>query len=260
MGVGGDRGGSKMPSDTLEERSSLTPLQERFLKSGLEGLSDQETLELLFSLALPGRECRRLAEECLERFRSLSGVLTASSESLRQCGIAPACLFSIKFLHELPIEVLKQKIIDKPFCKSSQEIFDYLYYSMRDLNREVFKAIYLNVRNQVIDTEDLFEGTLESIPIRPRTIVESTINHRAAAVIFAHNHPSGNPTPSKSDKRFTRDLVFMGNIIEVKVLDHIIIGGNRYFSFADEGLIEKYGDSFLNLRIRGVFDSGVSHW
>ncbi|MBE9483185.1 MAG: hypothetical protein IMY88_05835 [Chloroflexi bacterium] len=134
-----------------------------------------------------------------------------------------------------------------------------LYYSMRDLKKEVFKAIYLNSRNQIIDTEDLFEGTLEGIPIRPREIVESVIKHNAAAVIFVHNHPSGDPTPSKSDTRFTRDLVFMGNIIEVKVLDHIIIGGNKYFSFADEGLIAKYEDNFLNLKIKGVFDSGAGH-
>ena len=130
---------------------------------------------------------------------------------------------------------------------------------MRDLNKEVFKAIYLNSRNQIIETEDLFEGTLESIPIRPREIVEGVIKHSAAAVIFVHNHPSGDPTPSRGDKRFTRDLVFMGSIIEVEVLDHIIIGGNRYFSFADGGLIAKYEDSFLNLRIRGVFDSGAGH-
>ncbi len=130
---------------------------------------------------------------------------------------------------------------------------------MRDLNKEVFKAIYLNSRNQITDTEDLFEGTLESIPIRPREIVESALKRNTAAIIFVHNHPSGDPTPSKSDKRFTRDLVFMGGIIETKVLDHIIIGGNRHFSFADEGLIEKYEDSFSNLRIRGVFDSRAGH-
>jgi len=123
----------------------------------------------------------------------------------------------------------------------------------------VTKAIYLNSRNQIIDIVDLFEGTLENIPIRPREIVEGVIKHSAAAVIFVHNHPSGDPTPSKSDTRFTRDLVFMGDIIEVKVLDHIIIGGNKYFSFADEGLIKKYEYNFLNLKIRGVFDSGVSY-
>ena len=125
---------------------------------------------------------------------------------------------------------------------------------MRDLDKEVLKAIYLNRRNQIIDTEDLFEGTLESLPIRPREIVESAIKHGAAAIIFAHNHPSGDPAPSKSDKRFTRDLAFVGEIVQIKVLDHIIIGGNTYFSFADEGLIEKYQLDFLNFKIKSVSD------
>ena len=248
-----------MSPNTLARERPLTPLQERFIRSGLEGFGDRKIIELLLSLVLPPQECRKLAKECLEHFRSLSGVLAASPQELGRVGVTPACMFCIKFLYELPVEVLKQKIIEQPFYQSSQEVFDYLYYSMRDLKKEVFKAIYLNARNQIIDTVGLFEGTLESIPIRPREIIESVIKYSAAAVIFVHNHPSGDPTPSRSDKRFTRDLVFMGNIIEVKVLDHIIIGGNRYFSFADEGLIRKYEDNFLNLRIRGVFDSGAGH-
>ena len=248
-----------MSPDTLTRERSLTPLQERFIRSGLEAFSDRKIIELLLSLVLSPQECRKLAKEYLEHFRSLSGVLAASSQELERVGVTPACMFCIKFLYELPMEVLKQKIIEQPFYQSSQEVFDYLYYSLRDLKKEVFKAIYLNARNQIIDTVDLFEGTLESIPIRPREIIENVIKYSAAAVIFVHNHPSGDPTPSRSDKRFTRDLVFMGNIIEVKVLDHIIIGGNKYFSFADEGLIEKYEDNFLNLRIRGVFDSGGGH-
>ena len=130
---------------------------------------------------------------------------------------------------------------------------------MRDLKKEVFKALYLNSRNQIIDTEDLFEGTLESIPIRPREIVDSAIKHGSAAVIFVHNHPSGNTAPSKNDKQLTRALVFIGSILQIKVLDHMIIGDNRYFSFADEGLITKYEDNFLNLKIRRIFDSGVGH-
>ena len=104
----------------------------------------------------------------------------------------------------------------------------------------VTKAIYLNSRNQIIDTEELFEGTLEGIPIRPREIVESVIKYSAAAVIFVHNHSSGNPIPSKSDKELTRDLVYAGSIMQSRVLDHIIIGNNRYFSFAGEGLLEEY--------------------
>jgi len=236
-------------------RGRLRPVQQKFIRSGLESLGDQECIELVLSLVLPQRQCRQKAEECIERFGNLRRFVSASVEELQQAGIPLLCMFYIKLLHELPVEVLKQKIIEKSIYKSSKEVFDYLYYSMRDLKKEVFKVIYLNRRSQVIDTVDLFEGTLEDIPIRPREIVESAIKYNAAAQIFIHNHPSGDPTPSKSDKQLTRDLVFVGHILQIKVLDHIIIGENRYFSFADQGIIEKYEDNFLNLRIRGVFDS-----
>jgi len=249
-----------MSPSTLADERPLTPLQEKFLRSGLEGFSDRQVIELLLLCPdLPSVESKKRAREVIKKFKTVRQLVAASSEELRQVGVTPCGILHIGFVREIATEVLKQKIIEQPFYKSSQEVFDYLYYSIRDLKKEVFKAIHLNSRNQIIDTEDLFEGTLESIPIRPRDIVASVIKHSAAAVIFVHNHPSGDPTPSKSDKRFTRDLVFMGNIIEVKVLDHIIIGGNKYFSFADEGLIKKYEDNFLNLRIRGVFDSGAGH-
>jgi DNA repair protein RadC len=237
----------------------LTPLQEMFIRSGFEGFSDEETIELLLSLVLTERECKKRAKECIEQFKNLRGFLAASRRELEQAGISPFPMFCIKLLHELPAEVLKQKIIEQPVYKSPKEIFSYLCYSMRDLKKEVFKVIYLNSRHQIIDTADLFEGTLESIPIRPREIVESAINHNATALIFAHNHPAGDPIPSKSDKQITRDLVFAGNIMQIKVLDHIIIGGNRYFSFADEKLIEKYEDNFLNLRIRALFESKAGY-
>ena len=237
----------------------LTPLQEMFIRSGFEGFSDEETIELLLSLVLTEQECKKRAKQCIEQFKNLRGFLAASRRELEQAGISPLPMFCIKLLHELPAEVLRQKIIEQPVYKSPEEIFSYLCYSMRDLKKEVFKVIYLNSRHQIIDTADLFEGTLESIPIRPREIVESAINHNATALIFAHNHPAGDPTPSKSDKQITRDLVFAGNIMQIKVLDHIIIGGNTYFSFADEKLIEKYEDNFLNLKIRALFESEAGY-
>jgi len=248
-----------MPSGTVKEQEPLTSLQERFIRSGFDGFTDQETIELLLSLVLPHRECRKQAKECIDHFKNLRGFLMASRQELEQAGITPPCMFCIKLLRELPTEVLKQKIIEQPVYKSSKEVFDYLYYSMRDLEKEVFKVIYLNNRNQIIDTADLFEGTLDSIPICPREIVESAINHRATALIFAHNHPAGDPTPSKHDKQLTRDLVFVGSILQIKVLDHIIIGDSRYFSFADQGMIEKYEDNFLNLKIRGFFENRADY-
>jgi len=247
-----------MSSGTLARERPLTPIQERFIKSGLEGFNDRQIIELLLLCPdLPPAECRKLAKEIINKFKTLRQLVAASPEELERVGLTPRCIFCIRLLRELPVEILKQKIIEKPFYKSSQEVFDYLYCSMRDLNKEVFKAIYLNSRNQIIDTVDLFEGTLESIPIRPREIVESAIKHHTAAVIFIHNHPSGDPSPSKSDKQLTRDLVFVGNVIQIKVLDHIVIGGNRYFSFADEGLIQKYQDAFLNLRLRSLDDGAL---
>jgi DNA repair protein RadC len=249
-----------MTSGIAKGRDNMTPLQERFIRTGFGGLTEQETIELLLSLVLPHREGKKQAKECLERFNNLRGFLSASPRELEQVGITPPCMLYIKLLHELPAEVLRQKIVEQPSYKSSQEVYDYLNYSMRDLKNEVFKAIYLNNRNQIINIADLFEGTLDSIPIRPRDIVESAINHRATATIFAHNHPAGDPTPSKQDKQLTRDLVFVGSILQIKVLDHIIIGNSHYFSFADQGLIEKYEDSFLSLKIRGLFEKQMDYY
>jgi len=245
--------------DAPKKQRPLTPLQERFLKSGLEGFNDEEIIELFLSLCVPRHQYKKLTERYIEQFKNLRGFLTASPEELERAGVALHVIFCIKLLHELPVEILKQKIVDRSIYTSAKEVVDYLSYSMRDLKKEVFKVIYLNNRSQIIDTEDLFEGTLEDIPIRPREIVESAIRYKATALIFAHNHPSGDPTPSKSDKQMTRDLVFIGMVLQIKVLDHIIIGENTYFSFADDGLIQKYEDNFLNLKIRGVFDVGVSY-
>ena len=243
----------------IAKGENMTSLQERFIRSGFGSLTDQETIELLLSLVLPSREGKKKAKECIESFNNLRGFLSASRQELEQVGIAPPCMLYIKLLHELPAEVLRQKIVEQPSYKSSKEVFEYLNYSMRDLKNEVFKAIYLNNRNQILDIADLFEGTLDSIPIRPRDIVESAINHRATATIFVHNHPAGDPTPSKQDKQLTRDLVFVGSILQIKVLDHIIIGNSHYFSFADQGLIEKYEDSFLSMKIRSLFEKQMDY-
>ena len=243
----------------ITKGENMTSLQERFIRSGFGGLTDQETIELLLSLVLSHREGKKKAKECIASFNNLRGFLSASRQELEQVGITPPCMLYIKLLHELPAEVLRQKIVEQPSYKSSKEVFDYLNYSMRDLKNEVFKAIYLNNRNQIIDIAKLFEGTLDSIPIRPRDIIENAINQRATALIFVHNHPAGDPTPSKQDKQLTRDLVFVGSILQIKVLDHIIIGNSHYFSFADQGLIEKYEDNFMSLKIRGLFEKQMDY-
>ncbi len=242
------------------EPGLLTLLQEKFLKLGFEGLQEGEGIQLVLGLCRYRPDCDKRIRGCIKHFKSLRILLAASNEELRQTGVCWRGIFYIRLLRGLPEEILKEKIINKPLHKSSKEIFDYLYYSMRDLKKEVFKVIYLNNQNQIIDAVTLFEGTVEGIPIYPREIVENAIKNNATRLIFAHNHTSGNPTPSKSDKQLTRDLVFIGSVTEIKVLDHIIIGENTYFSFADVGLIKKYEDDFLNMRIKALFGAGHYHY
>ena len=239
-----------MPSNA-KSQGHRKRLREKFIKSGLAGFHDYEVVELLLTLGSPRKDCKQQAKEAIKKFKNLRGVLEAAPEELQEIdGIGPHSAFGIKLVQEVAREFLKEKIIDKPIYKSSQEVFDYLYHSMRDLKKEVFKVIYLNSQNQVIDTADLFEGTINTSHISPREVIESAIKYNAASLIFVHNHPSGNPEPSGNDKEITRDLVYAASIVQIRVLDHIIIGNNRYFSFAGEGLIEEYEMGFLNIKIR----------
>ncbi len=244
-----------MPSDE-SLKGHRKRLRERFIKSGLSGFHDYEIVELLLTLGSPRRDCKRQAKEAIKRFKTLRGVLEASLEELQEIkGIGPHNAFGIKLVQEVARRFLKEKIIDKPVYKSSQEIFDYLYHSMRDLKRELFKVLYLNSQNQIIETADLFEGTINSSAISPREVIESAIKHKAVSLVFVHNHPSGVPEPSQNDKQLTRDLVYAAAIMQIKVIDHVIIGENRYFSFAGEGLIEQYELDFLDLKIKGVSEA-----
>ena len=231
-------------------------LREKFIRSGLAGFSDYEIIELLLTLGSPRKDCKQQAKEVIKKFKTLRGALEAPSEELQQIdGIGPHSAFGVRLMQEVAREFLKEKIIDKPIYKSPKELFDYLYHSMRDLKKEIFKVIYLNNQNQIIDIADLFEGTINSSSISPREVIEGAIKCNAVSLVFAHNHPSGSPEPSRSDKEVTRDLVYAGSIMRIKVLDHIIIGGNKYFSFASEGLIEEYEDNFLDLKLRGVSEA-----
>ncbi|MFB0558983.1 MAG: DNA repair protein RadC [Dehalococcoidales bacterium] len=228
---------------------------ERFTRRGLDDFDDQEIVEILLALHSPTKSHKKQAKDAIKRFKSLRGVMEASADELLQIdGVTPHCIFGVRFLLEVARRFLKERIIDKPIYQSAQEVFDYLYLSMRGLKKEVFKVIYLNSQNQIIDTEDLFVGTINGTSVHPREIIEAAIKHRAVHMIFVHNHPSGDTTATKRDRQLTRDLVYIGNVTQIKVLDHIIIGNNTYFSFADAGLIKKYEDDFLNIRIKRLLE------
>ena len=219
------------------------------MKSGVEGFHDYEIVELLLTLGTPRRDCKQQAKDAIKRFKTLRGVFEASAVELQEIeGIGPHNAFGIRLVQEVARKFLKERILERPIYSSSKEVFDYLYHTMRGLKKETFKVLFLDAKNRVTEEEDLFEGTLNVSSVYPREVVKSALGHHAASLIFVHNHPSGNPDPSRSDREITQDLVFAGSIMQIKVLDHIIIGDNRYFSFADEGLIEEYEARFSRMK------------
>ncbi|HNR12849.1 MAG TPA: DNA repair protein RadC [Thermodesulfobacteriota bacterium] len=216
-------------------------LREKFLRCGIAGFHDYEVVELLLTLGTPRRDCKEQAKEAIRKFKSLRGVLEAPSDQLREvAGIGPHNVFGIRLIQEVSQAFLKERLMEKPACNSSQEVFEYLYHSMRGLQNEIFKVLFLDGKNRIIAIEDLFHGTLNASAVYPREVIREAIKRNAVSLVFAHNHPSGDPDPSPEDKAVTRDLIFAGDIMHLKVLDHLIIGDNRYFSFADVGLVEQY--------------------
>lgn len=214
-------------------------LREKFLRAGLVGLHDYEILELMLTFATPGKDCKREAKELLKKFNTLRGVLESEPEELQTVkGIGPNNIFGIRFTKQIAVRYLEDKILKKDIYQNPQDVFNYLYLSMRGLKKEVFKTLYLDVKNRLIDVEDIFQGTISSSAVYPREIVQSAIKRHASSVVLAHNHPSGDPTPSPEDKSITEDIVNALSAVDIKVLDHIIIGDNVYFSFAAEKLLD----------------------
>ena len=130
------------------------------------------------------------------------------------------------------------------FFNSSKAVYDYLFHAMRDLKREVFKVLFLNRKNELMFDQDVFQGGLTGSAVYPAEIMKLALNNNAAALVFVHNHPSGDPQPSPEDNNLTRNLVWSSQLLSIQVLDHIIIGHNRYYSFADEGFIKKFSSDY----------------
>jgi len=234
-----------------KEQGHRWRLREKFLKGGLKGFLDYEIVELLLTLGTPRRDCKQQAKEALKIFQSLRGILGTSFDELQKIkGIGPHNIFGLKLIQEVSRRFLKERMMSRPYCHSSKEVFDYLYHALRDLRKEKFKVLFLDAKNQILEEETVFEGTVDSSAVYPREIVKKALRWDASSLIFVHNHPSGDPEPSVSDREITKELVFAANVMQLKVLDHIIIGNNCYFSFADEGLIEDYDIMFQDFSKR----------
>jgi len=223
-------------------------LRDRFLSGGLEGFHDYEVIELLLTLAMPRKDCKDAAKAAMKRFSTLQGVLEAAPRELGKIdGIGPRNIFGIKLIKAVADRYLKKKLVDRDAINDSKALFDYLYHSIGDKKREIFKVIFLNSKNQVIGAKTLSEGTLTASSVYPREVIQAALNHDAAALIFAHNHPSGDAKPSAEDVAVTSQLVFAGKVMGIVVHEHLVIGDNRYFSFADQGYIARMNRDFEKL-------------
>ena len=223
-------------------------LREKFLRGGLNAFLDYEIVELLLTLGTPRKDCKEQARQALREFRSLRGVLEADGHELQKIkGIGAHNVFGIRLVQEVSRRFLKERMMSRPYCRSSREVFDYLYHALRDLKKEHFKVLFLDPKNQIIEEKTLFEGTVDSSAVYPREIMKDALRYDATSLIFVHNHPSGDPEPSLCDREITKELVFAAKVMQLKVLDHIVIGNNCYFSFADRGLIDDYDLLFLKI-------------
>ncbi len=226
-------------------------LRDKFLESGLSGFHDYEVVELLLTLGTPRKDCKDAAKAALRKFKTLAGVLEASAAELADVdGIGPKNLFGVRLVKAVAERYLEKKVVRKDPLNNSQALYEYLYHSMGALERECFRVLFLDAKNRVIAFEDLFQGTLTASAVYPREVVRAAIGHKAAALIFAHNHPSGDPDPSPADVVVTRQLVFACLTLGITVHEHLVVGHNRYFSFADHGYISEMNREFRQSETR----------
>ena len=222
-------------------------LREKFLNSGLDGFHDYEVIELLLTLATPRKDCKGPAKAALKRFKTLQGVLEASSRELCEVdGIGLKNQLGIKLIKAAADRYLNRKVQHQDVVSNSRSLFQYLTLHMRDRDRECFEVVFLDAKNRVIRTKTLFQGTLTASSVYPREVVRAALDQRAAALIFAHNHPSGDPEPSPEDMALTRQLVFACRTMGITVHEHLIIGNGRFYSFADQGIIAQMNQDYEN--------------
>ncbi len=213
-------------------------LRDRFVSKGLSGFSDAEVLELLLSFGTPRTDCKEPARQLLEKFGSFSKVLEAPLIALQETkGVGPKNSFALHFVHRVAHYYLKERLQGKRYLHSSREVIEYLVYSMRGLKKEVFTVIYLDSSHAIIDSEVVAEGTLNVNTVYPREIISRALQFHAAALIIVHNHPSGSLDPSPQDIKLTKTLWLVCHHMQIKLLDHFIIGDGSY-SFADNGLMQ----------------------
>ena len=212
--------------------------RERLLQEGPQFLSDIELLAIMLRTGSADASAMELSTRLLGHFGGLKQLLDVSSEELSAFkGIGPAKVAQIKAALELGRRVAMASIWDRPSVRSPENAAALVMEEMRHLDREHFWALLLNTKNQVLARETISIGTLNFSAIHPRELFKSAIKRSAAGIILVHNHPSGDPAPSKQDIEATGRLVEAGNIIGINILDHLVIGDNKFASLKAMGLL-----------------------
>ncbi|MFQ5752845.1 MAG: DNA repair protein RadC [bacterium] len=213
-------------------------IKDKYKKSGIKGWLDYEVLELILSYAIARKDTKPIAKKLMVRFKTINGVLDADSKELQTVsGISEHTTVFLKLLKDIAVLYLENGLHSKDLLSSSEAVFDYLKASLKGCTDEKFRSLFLNSRNQLIAGETLQTGTVNRSVVYPRKIVERALHHHAVGIIIAHNHPAGILTPSKEDCAVTKAIKDALKTVDVALLDHIIIGGNDYFSFNKKGLL-----------------------
>lgn len=212
--------------------------REKLLKRGAQSLTDAELLAIFLRTGITGKSAIDLARDLIKTFGGLAGLLGASQRDFCKAkGLGDAKYAQLQAVMEINRRYLREELTGRDVLTSPDATRDYLKLRLRGLSHEVFACLFLDNRHRVIEYQELFRGTIDGASVHPREVVKEAIRWNAAAVIFAHNHPSGVAEPSQADLRITKRLQDALELIDVRVLDHIIVGEQDGTSFAERGLI-----------------------
>ena len=212
--------------------------RERLLALGAPALADAELLALLLRTGLPGQSVLQLAEALLARFGGVAGLLGTAPADLAQVrGLGPARCAELTAVMELARRSLAQHLTQRTSFESPQQIKDYLQLQLAAHEHEVFAVLFLDTQHRLLRFDEMFRGTLTQTSVYPREVVKRALALNAGAVILAHNHPSGVAEPSRADEFLTQTLRSALQLIDVRVLDHLVVARGQVVSFAERGLL-----------------------
>jgi len=211
--------------------------REKLLARGPQALSDVELLAILLRSGMAGKNVFQLAEELLAP-GGMAGLMQASAASLRRVkGLGPAKQAELLAVFEMARRALGQRLQEREVFQTPDAVKQYLQLQLGHKHHEVFAVLFLDGHNRMLAMEELFRGTLSQTSVYPREVVLRALHHQAAAVVLSHNHPSGSVQPSRADEHLTQTLKASLALVDVRVLDHIIVGPGQALSMAEQGLL-----------------------